>query len=162
MKKPAKPEQILTPQEEAYLHAVTLPVRLACTSPAGWPVVLSLWYLYQDGELYCATQSDAQVVSYLEQNPQCAFEIAGDLPPYCGIRGQATAQIDAEQGPDVLRRLLTRYLGGTESSLAQKLLAQVETEVALRLRPINSYAWNFSNRMKGLQGTQPGKLCPEV
>ncbi|MGI9567543.1 MAG: hypothetical protein ACR2LL_11105 [Nitrosopumilus sp.] len=53
------------------------------------PAIISLWYVPIDGKIYCATQSKAKIVSYLQKTP-CGFEIAADTPPYKGIRGEGT------------------------------------------------------------------------
>jgi hypothetical protein len=102
------------------------------------------------------------VVAYLEQDARCAFEIASDQMPYCGIRGQAKVEILPERGDEILKRLLTRYLGGLENPLAQKLLNRSEPEVALALQPINLSSWNFKGRMdtKSTQGVFE-RPCPE-
>ena len=99
---------MITPDVSAYLEQSLIPLRLSCVTPSGWPVVLSLWYLHRDGRLYCATQERAKVVSYLRHEPRCAFEVASDQPPYCGVRGQARAVIDGELGLEILRQLLLR------------------------------------------------------
>ena len=79
---------------QEYLDVVRIPVRIACKTTTDWPTVISLWFLHQDGLLYCATQKSAKIVNYLRNDARCAFEIAEDQPPYCGIRGQANARID--------------------------------------------------------------------
>ena len=145
----------------AYLQEVVIPLRLSCITPSGWPVVLSLWYLYRDGQLYCATQKTAKVVGYLEREPRCAFEVASDLPPYCGIRGQAQAAIDASMGPEILEQLLVRYLGGTESPLAKRLLSDRDNEVAIAIQPVNIHSWNFADRMQSSITDGVSKPCPE-
>jgi len=146
-----------------FLENIRIPIRLACKTESGWPMVLSLWFIYRDGSLYCATRSGAKVVSYLLSNPDCAFEIAADQPPYCGIRGQAVASIDRPLGIEILDLLLDRYLGGRDNSLAEKLLENNDDEVAIRLNPVKIFSWDFSERMKD---TGPGigilnsKVCP--
>ena len=146
-----------------FFDSVRIPIRLACKTKSGWPMVVSLWYLHQDGQLICATQASAKVISYLQHDPRCAFEIAEDHPPYCGVRGQAVATIDKSTGLVVLKQLLQRYLGGTDNSLARKLLAKSETEVAILLKPISIFTWDYSSRMREL--VQPvsdliPKICP--
>lgn len=146
-----------------YLDSVRIPIRLACKTESGWPVVISLWFLHQDGKLFCATQSSAKVVSYLSANPEVGFEIAADHPPYCGVRGQARARIEPALGREILERLLERYLGGTESKLAKDLLAKSDTEVAIVLDPVQVFSWNFSARMKDVRvsGEEAlAKVCP--
>ena len=145
---------------ENYLNASRIPVRLACTTEAGWPYILSLWYIYLDGAIYCATQASARIVTFLRNSPACAYEIASDLPPYCGVRGRARAKIEANRGPEILNLLLKRYLQNTASSLAENLLSRSDTEVAIRLEPLSLYAWNFTSRMKDSVPSGTEKPCP--
>jgi hypothetical protein len=133
-----------------YLGQSRIPIRLSSKTESGWPIVLSLWFMYRGGLLYCATQQDARIVRYLEKEPRCGYEIAADLPPYCGIRGQAKAHIDRKIGLEVLEDLLIRYLGGLNNPLAERLLENAIDEVALVLTPINCFQWDFSKRMAGV------------
>ncbi len=148
---------------KTYLETIRIPLRLACTTKSGWPMAVSLWFMHQNGRLFCATQKSARVVSYLKNNPRCAFEIAADLPPYCGVRGQATANIDEKIGVGILEQLLVRYLGGTDNALGRNLLAKSDNEVAIILEPVKIYTWDFSSRMQNI--TLPkldlaDKVCP--
>jgi nitroimidazol reductase NimA-like FMN-containing flavoprotein (pyridoxamine 5'-phosphate oxidase superfamily) len=144
-----------------YLAQVRIPIRLASITAGGWPALISLWYLYQDGLLYCATQESAKIIRYIEQNNRVAFEVAADDPPYCGVRGQARARIDDQLGAEILEMLLERYLGGTKNELAKNLLAKKDTEVAIVLEPMRIYTWNFRQRMKDIGDGQPSsKICP--
>jgi hypothetical protein len=146
---------------QEFLNEVRIPIRLACKTHTGWPTVVSLWFLHQDGLLYCATQKSAKVVEYLQQDDRCAFEIAEDRLPYCGIRGQAKAKIDSSLGIEILEKLLIRFLGGTDSSLAKKLLANSDTEVAIVLEPVRVFTWDFSDRMRDIRTEYPSrKICP--
>jgi hypothetical protein len=144
-----------------YLETAEIPLRLACTMETNWPIVLSLWYLFEDDALYCATPESAKVVAYLQANPRCSFEVASDLPPYCGVRGRALASIDGQRGWEILERLLLRYLGSLDNNLAKNLLARSDPEVAIRLEPQSLYTWNFSQRMADLPLIQQEKVCPE-
>lgn len=147
-----------------YLETVRIPLRLACVTQSGWPMAVSLWFQYHsDGTILCATQNSARVVQYLQHEPRCAFEIAADQPPYCGLRGQAIARIDDQIGGQVLEQLLHRYLGGTESDLAKNLLEKQDSEVAIILEPVQIFTWDFSNRMKDISQTMvnlAAKTCP--
>ncbi len=148
---------------QEFLENTRIPIRLACKTESGWPMILSLWFIYKDGSLYCATRKSARIVKYLLENTDCAFEIAADQPPYCGIRGQAVASIDQQRGVEILEMLLDRYLGSRHNSLAEKLLEKSVDEVAIRLDPVNIFSWDFSSRMKD---TGPAmdiidtKVCP--
>jgi len=148
---------------QEFLEKIRIPLRLACKTESGWPMILSLWFIYKDGSLFCATRKSTRVVKYLLENRDCAFEIAADRPPYCGIRGQALACIDEERGVEILEMLLDRYLGSRDNSLADKLLQNSVDEIAIRLDPVNLFSWDFSTRM---EDASPGmdllitKVCP--
>jgi hypothetical protein len=147
-----------------YLDQIKIPIRIGCVSESGWPVVLSLWFIHRNGKLYCATKESARIVKYLRTNPKCAFEIAADTQPYCGVRGQAIASIEKSLGPEILKELIIRYLGGIDNKLARKLLNEIDAEVAIVLKPVNNFNWNFTSRMKGISpemGEFTVKICPD-
>ena len=152
---------MFTPEIITFMDKTVIPLRLACVTESGWPVTLSLWYVYLDGAIYCATQQSARVVRYLENETRCGFEIASDLPPYCGMRGQARAVIEPEKGADVLEILLNRYLDGTDNQLARGLLSKKDKEVAIRIAPVNITTWNFKDRMQDVAEKNLCKPCIE-
>lgn len=132
---------------EEHLREIVVPVRLASLGADGFPVVVSLWFLYEEGAVWCATQAGSRLVGRLRRDPRCGFEIAADGAPYRGVRGRALASIDGERGATLLPRLIARYLGTTESPLAGWLLARVATEVAIRLDRLRVSSWDFTRRM---------------
>jgi nitroimidazol reductase NimA-like FMN-containing flavoprotein (pyridoxamine 5'-phosphate oxidase superfamily) len=134
-------------EAEAYLTESTVPIRLACRTPAGGLWMLSLWYRYEEGAFHCATGADADVVEYLEADPEVAFEISDNRPPYKGARGAGTATIGPDEDKALLETLLHRYLGGTDSELAGRLLDADREEVRIRIEPDRLYTWDFTDRM---------------
>lgn len=141
---------------------VVIPLRLACVAETGWPLVLSLWYIFEEDSLWCATRQGARLVSDLRRNQRCGWEIASDSMPYCGLRGQAEAFIVTERGPEILERLLLRYLGTLEAPLAHRLRGRAEPEVAIHLQPVTLAAWNYARRMPGTSGPQTAaRPCPD-
>ena len=130
-----------------FLLRTEIPVRLAFLSDSGAPLLCSLWFLYDSGSIWCATQRSAHLVTLLEQDPRCAFEIAGDLPPYRGVRGQGRVTLSGADGPALLLRLIDRYLHGRNSDFARWLMARQHDEVAIRIKPEWLTAWDFSRRM---------------
>ena len=134
---------------ETFLQSETIPIRLSCHTQADVLWMLSLWYLYRDDALWCATSASADVVDYLTGDDRVAFEISTNDPPYKGVRGNGTASIEADPDKTLLKELLERYLGGTDSPLAEQLLSPERDEVRIRIDPAKMYTWDFSERMQG-------------
>lgn len=133
---------------ERHLRDTVVPVRLACLTASGWPLVVSLWFLYRDGALWCASRPAARVVQHLARDERCAFEVAADTPPYKGVRGQARARVIHGGGGRLLGELIERYLGDRDSPLARRLLSDAADEVAIRIAPTRLASWDFSERMR--------------
>lgn len=131
-------------QIEAYLDEAVIPVRLATAGKRG-PLVQSLWFLYDDASLWCATQADSVLAMRLRKDARVGWEVAADAPPYRGARGTGTAALvdDAER---VLRRLIARY-GQAGTPLADWLLGRAESEVAIRIGDLRVASWDYSPRM---------------
>ncbi len=133
---------------ESFLSDSKIPVRLACLTPSGAPLVCSLWFVYDEGAIWCATQKSARIVACFEQDPRCGFEIAPESPPYCGVRGQSRVSLSNERGPAVLLRLIDRYLGTRDSRFAKWLIDRRDSEVAIRIEPSWITAWDYARRME--------------
>ena len=131
-----------------FLAEASIPMRLAANTPSGFPVVLSLWFLPENDQLLAAVHRDARIVKRLRADPRCAFEIAPNEPPYCGVRGQAIASLGPEGAGTLLERLLDRYLGSSDSSLGRFLLGRAEEELVVRLQPLRIASWDYGRRMK--------------
>jgi nitroimidazol reductase NimA-like FMN-containing flavoprotein (pyridoxamine 5'-phosphate oxidase superfamily) len=125
-----------------------IPIRIAFMKDVGVPAVISLWYVCNDDKIYCATQKKAKIVSYLQKNPVCGFEIAADKPPYKGIRGEGTIRILNETGSYILDLLIEKYLGEKESTLSKFLRDNSKTEVAIEITPQKIFHYDYSKRMK--------------
>ena len=134
---------------ESLLEAETIPMRLATRTPADRPWMLSLWFEYVGGRLLGATSATADVVAHLEHDPEVAFEISTNEVPYRGVRGRGTAAVEPDPEKAQLRSLLWRYLDGTDSPLAQRLLADDRDEVRIAIEPDVVYGWDFTDRMRG-------------
>jgi nitroimidazol reductase NimA-like FMN-containing flavoprotein (pyridoxamine 5'-phosphate oxidase superfamily) len=134
-------------QIHAHLGSTLVRLRLAHATRAGHPQVLSLWFAYRDGAFWCATSPRARIVAMLEREPRCGFEVAGDSPPYRGVRGRGVATIDRSRGAEILCVLVDRYLGTRETPFAQWLMSRAASEVAIRIEPQSVASWDFRARM---------------
>ena len=134
---------------EQFLTDCNIPIRIACRTPGDRLWMLSLWFRYRDGGVYCATSKGAAVVSYLEYDDRIAFEVSTNQPPYRGVRGGGRATISDDPEKAVLRELLERYLGETDTPLGSRLLSDNREEVTISIDPSVVFGWDFTDRMKG-------------
>lgn len=134
---------------ERHLAASVTPLRLAIPGPSGFPLLVSLWFLYDEGSFWCAVQQASKVGTLLAKEGRCSFEVATNEPPYCGVRGRGRAELMPQRGREILGRLMDRYLGHGYAPLRAWLEARAETETALRIVPLQITSWDFSKRMKG-------------
>ena len=135
----------------AHLQESVIPLRLA-TSGQRFPLVQSLWFVYADAALWCATQADSLVARRVTAHPRVGFEIASDDPPYRGVRGHGRATVLPEPAAEVLGMLIERYLGDPTLPLARWLQARVDSEVAIRIDHLVMTSWDFTSRMTAAPG----------
>jgi nitroimidazol reductase NimA-like FMN-containing flavoprotein (pyridoxamine 5'-phosphate oxidase superfamily) len=130
-----------------FFDRTPVPLRLACNTPSGRLWMVSLWYVFENDTLCCATGANADIVGLLRDNSIVAFEVSTNDPPYSGVRGNGTASVEPDPEKDLLRDLLSRYLGGTDSRLARELLSDGRTEMTIRIEPDRLHSWDFTARM---------------
>ncbi len=135
-------------QIDRYLTTTVIPMRVSALGGSGWPVVLSLWFRWRDGALWCASNPQSRIVQLLARDGRCGFEIAADAPPYRGVRGQGKATLDRDAGVAELRALIERYLGPDETSFSRWLLDRSAGEIAIRIDPVRMMSWDYTARMK--------------
>lgn len=132
---------------EAFLDGATVPLRLAARTPSDYPWIVPLWYVYRDGRFLCATGRSADIVEFLERDARVGVDVSTNDPPYKGVRGAGDATIEPDEDKALLREVLTRYLGGTDSSLADRLLGADRAEVRIEIDPTRLVTWDYSDRM---------------
>ena len=133
----------------SFLNSATLPIRLSTVAGDGFPRVISLWFLYRADKLYCVTHQSSKLVGLLRKNPRVGFEVAPDAPPYYGVRGQGTAELQPLGEDPALKQLVERYVGDTESSFARWLLSRSAEELIITIVPHRLYSWDYRERMAG-------------
>jgi len=138
---------------EDFLDSAVLPLRLGIAGRDA-PLIVPLWYTYQEGALWCATHQDAHVVQAVTAQPVCAVDISTNDVPYRGVRGAGSVQVIPQRGSEFIEVLVLRYLGDTNSKLARWLLGRREEEVALRIEPHWFTSWDFSGRMNDVKGSR--------
>jgi nitroimidazol reductase NimA-like FMN-containing flavoprotein (pyridoxamine 5'-phosphate oxidase superfamily) len=134
-------------QVDEYLHATRIPLRLACIGADGFPRVVSLWYRYREGQIYCVSHRSSKLIAMLRENGRVGFEVGPNEPPYCGVRGQGLARLSVLGGGKELESMLERYLGGSDSELGRWLLSRSTHEMVISIDPVRLFSWDYRGRM---------------
>ncbi|CAA0082281.1 Uncharacterised protein [BD1-7 clade bacterium] len=140
-------------QVEDYLSGSQVPIRVACMTTnetANVPLVASHWFTYNAGLLYCVIHKQSVFCKHLNANPSVGFEIAGDVMPYKGIRGQGVAHFDPKNTEKLLKAALQKYRVEPQTKLASFLLGRLPEEVAIAITPRWLTSWDFSDRMSDI------------
>ncbi len=132
-----------------FLNNTLVPVRLAAIDKDGFPLICSLWFIHQDGELLCASHASAKIIRVIKENPHCAFEVSTNEIPYKGVRGKAIATLKSDAEGLVLSKLIARYLASSQPKLSKWLLSRRKDEYAIHLKITSQSSWDFSSRMQG-------------
>jgi hypothetical protein len=133
-------------QTTSFLNQMKIPIRVASMGSRG-PIVQSLWFDFDNGALWCATQASSILAKRLTANNKIGFEVAADTAPYSGVRGTGIASLHPELAEDVLHKLIHKYQGNDETELSKWLLSRTDREVAIRITALKLATWDFSGRM---------------
>lgn len=117
------------------LSDLASPMRLASQSPNGFPLISTLWSIYEDGIFWCITQHSTLLRRNLAVNPRCAFEIALSGKRFKLLRGQGLASLDLADGGRMTECIINRYLADPSGPIATGMRKQVVTEYAIAIRP---------------------------
>ena len=133
---------------EAFLKQTVIPIRISAISSKGWPTIVSLWFIFEDGCLKCASKETSRIIQLFENNPRCGFEVSGEEPPYFGVRGQGTVTLDRNLGPKLLPSLIDRYVDQEKTSFRRWLLLGKTEEVGIIINPKRFMSWDYRARMQ--------------
>lgn len=124
-----------------------LPIRLAVNGSKGFPVIASLWFLFDDDRLLCATQPDSAIAKCIQRDPRCTFEISTNSPPYTGVRGVGNAVIKPEGGK-LLKLLIKKYLKSPDERFRSWLIEKGANDVVIEIEAAKLKYWDYKSRMK--------------
>ena len=143
-----KPNNAWTKKEiYGYLNAAKTPIRLACIDKNNQPTICSLWFIFENGILWCASHKNSHIIKLLKSNKKIGFEISTNNYPYKGVRGKGSVELITIDADTVLNKLVNKYLDGTNQTLSTWLLSRSSDEYAIKIQPQSLSSWDFSNRM---------------
>jgi nitroimidazol reductase NimA-like FMN-containing flavoprotein (pyridoxamine 5'-phosphate oxidase superfamily) len=137
-------------QIETFLKQTRIPLRLSMMSSAGL-LIVPVWFQYQNNTFLSCSPQESLLVQSLNKNPQIAFDISTNELPYQGVRGRGVAHCVEATDNATLESLLTRYVAGTDNTLARWLLNRKGPEALIEIQLTWLTSWDFSERMHDVE-----------
>ncbi|HEX7034089.1 MAG TPA: pyridoxamine 5'-phosphate oxidase family protein [Nitrososphaera sp.] len=111
------------------------------------PVVHPVWYYYNKGKFFVATDINSTKAKILRKNPEVYF-LVDESPkggPTQGVRGRGTAKVvdDTDYGTRVTRRNVKRYMGSLTSKAAKEVLKMGPESCVIEITPSYMATWRF-------------------
>jgi nitroimidazol reductase NimA-like FMN-containing flavoprotein (pyridoxamine 5'-phosphate oxidase superfamily) len=136
------------PEIDAFLARSKTPLRLGTTNSKGEPNIHPVWYHYTTNKLYFMSYKDAVKVRNLRHNKTVYFSVDTDATPNTGVKGKGTAIIvkDTERGLSLSEKIVAKYLGDLNSSMAKNMIDEVRkgSEVLVEITPHYFSTWDYT------------------
>ena len=129
------PESVVEFLQKPYL------AMLGTLSPAGWPQVTPVWFLYEDGHILINTSKGRAKLRNVELHPRVSLAIVDkeDANRYVQILGKVV-RFDREHGARDIDRLSMRYRGHPHRYRPDD---GPENRVTLFVKPIRTHSEGF-------------------
>lgn len=111
------------------------------------PIVHPVWYYYEAGKFFVATDRNGIKAESLRQNPRLYFLVDSDPAdgPPRGVRGKAEASVvdDPDYATRVTLRNVIRYLGSAEGNAARKIIEMGKDSSVIEINPSFIATWKY-------------------
>ena len=112
------------------------------------PNIHPVWFLYQNGAIYCATEKKSKKYQNILKNNLVYFSVDEDNSEFKGVRGKGSVLIrdDINQNLPIAKKIMIKYTGSTDNEIAKFLLDGVRNgfSVILELTPKYYSTWDHS------------------
>ena len=112
------------------------------------PNIHPVWFLYEKGLIYCATEKKSKKIKNIQNNNIVYFSIDDDNIEYKGVRGKGIARIidDVDFNVQITEKIIIKYAGDLKSKLAKEVMDEIKNgiEVILEITPKFYSVWSFT------------------
>jgi nitroimidazol reductase NimA-like FMN-containing flavoprotein (pyridoxamine 5'-phosphate oxidase superfamily) len=116
---PPTPARTLTPQERADVLNLAIPAHLATLDPAGFPRIIPIWFLWENGIFYLSSGPQSRHVQDLARDPRAGLCIAVEegqteagYRPFRQIMVRGYAHVQPDTDASWARKLIGKYITG--------------------------------------------------
>ena len=119
---------------------------LASLDREGYPHLVPMWFMVDDGCVYMTTYGRSQKVVNLRRNPKVALLVeSGDAYDQLkGVLMRGTAEVieDQELCVRVLSRIHEKHFAGLHGDVAEVMRAQARKRVVIKITPQRFASWD--------------------
>ncbi len=134
------PARQLSPQERADVLNLAIPAHLATLDPAGFPRIIPIWFLWEDGSFYLSSGPQSRHVQDLARDPRAGLCITVEegqteagYRPFRQIMVRGYAQVQPDTDAIWARKLIGKYITGQAGMLrAQRITGEPLVVIVLR------------------------------
>ena len=119
---------------------------LATLRKDGSPHLTSVWYAYEDGEIKVVITPRRLKYKHVKRDPRVSLAVISFTPPYKQVIFEGKAEVTAQDGPELMRRLSIRYYGEEDGKVYSDYDEEAgqETRLVLHFKPERIIAYDFS------------------
>jgi hypothetical protein len=114
------------------------------------PNIHPTWYYFLNNRFYIETSKKSKKTENLNTNNVIYYCVDDPNPPYKGVRGKGRVKIhlDINHNIPIAEKIMLRYLGSLEHSMAKSLMSGVRSgdSVILEIYPSYYSTWDYSKK----------------
>jgi nitroimidazol reductase NimA-like FMN-containing flavoprotein (pyridoxamine 5'-phosphate oxidase superfamily) len=138
---PPSPVRKLMPQEITDVLNLAIPAYLSTLDPAGFPRIVPIWFLWDDGSFYLSSGPESRHVRDLARDPRAGLCVSVEegqthagYRPFRQIMVRGKAQVLPDTNAAWSRKLIGKYIVG-EAGVHRAQLETGKSHVVIILRP---------------------------
>ena len=128
---------------EEFLERPNLGI-LATLRKDGSPHLTVVWYEYENGEVRISVTDTRVKYKHVLRDPRVSLAVTANEQPYKQVVFEGRAQVTAEGGPELIRRLALRYDGEVEGTKYADYTINKDTRLVLHFKPERIMSWDFA------------------
>lgn len=136
-------------QVNVFLSLGKMNLQLGTIDKKNDPNIHPVWYIYENGRFYFATETKSKKIQNIKRNKIVYFSVANEEEPFIGVRGKGHPKIieNKEQNSEITKKLISKYLGNKKSKLAKEITDEIKQglEVVVEVTPRYFSAWTFES-----------------
>ena len=117
---------------------------LATLRKDGSPHLTVVWYEYENGEVRISVTDTRVKYKHVLRDPRVSLAVTANEQPYKQVVFEGKAQVTAEGGPELIRRLALRYDGEVEGTKYADYTNNKDNRLVLHFKPERIMSWDFA------------------